>query len=95
MHIGTKMITLNSRAWHGDTPLTLDFPERWDVSVLGAQLGPAMTHATVRDALMRPIGAPPLRELATGKKRAALERRHSKACVTVALYRCAPLLLPN
>ncbi len=66
------MITLNSRAWHGDTPLTLDFPARWDVSVHGAQPGPALTQAAMRDALLQPIGAPALRELAAGKKRAVL-----------------------
>lgn len=65
-------ITLNSRAWHGDTPITLDFPVRWDIAVHGPQAGPTMTPAAVRDALLRPIGAPALRELAAGKHRAAL-----------------------
>jgi nickel-dependent lactate racemase len=65
-------VLLRSAAWYGDTPITLNFPEGWEVMVLGGELLPALTTDCLREALSKPIGAPPLSELAVGRNRAAI-----------------------
>jgi len=59
-------------AWYGETPLTLDFPEAWDVEVHRMKGGEEIGDAGIRQALAQPIGAAPLREFARGHSSAAI-----------------------
>lgn len=59
-------------AWYGEEWITLDFPESWDVEVFRMKGGEDIGDAGIRQALARPIGAPPLREFARGSSSAAI-----------------------
>ena len=58
------MITIPWRAWYGDEDLTLDFPEAWDVRAYWPNDAPELNAAEIEAAFDRPIGAPPIEELA-------------------------------
>ena len=64
--------TVYSGAWYGDEKLTLNFPEGWQVEVLGPEDGPALSDAQIEKAYAEPIGTPRIAELAKGKKSAAI-----------------------
>ena len=59
-------------AWYGEKPITLDFPETWDVAVHRMKGGEDIGDAGIRQALAQSIGAPPLREFARGSSSAAI-----------------------
>ena len=59
-------------AWYGDETHELAVPDRWRVTVAPAPHAPPLAEATLRHALSTPIGSPPLRELARGKRSAAI-----------------------
>ncbi len=65
-------IELRMKAWFGDEPLALTFPDAWRVADLGPADEPGLTAEEIRDRLARPIGTVPLRQLAKGKRRAAI-----------------------
>lgn len=64
--------TIKSRAWFGDEDLTLNFPEGWEVTMLGPKDAPALSEAEIAAAFEQPIGSAPLRELAYNKRSAAI-----------------------
>ena len=79
--------------WYGNTTLDIELPDDWDVEycpMRGAGR-PALTRQQLEEALLAPIGTPPLRELARGKKRAVIVfddmTRPTRA------YEIAPILL--
>lgn len=55
-------------AWYGDGWLDLDLPDRWRVTVPAQAGAPALSDEDLRAAFARPIGTPPLRALAAGKR---------------------------
>jgi nickel-dependent lactate racemase len=57
-------------AWWGDKKVKLTFPSRWDVTYCQMQGhdAPPLTREGFRKAFANPIGTPPIRELARGKK---------------------------
>jgi nickel-dependent lactate racemase len=61
-------------AWSGDTALDLTFPAGWEVvpCLMQGHNAPRLTEEQHRRAFADPIGCPPLRELARGKKRVAV-----------------------
>jgi len=61
-------------AWYGDTPMDLTFPESWQVQVLNmyGKDTPPLTPQGLQNALKHPIGSPRIRDLAKGKKEAAV-----------------------
>lgn len=65
-------IQLRTKAWFGDEDLTIEFPESWEVHQTGPQNQPALTEDQMRQLLVRPIGTPPLSELARMRTRAAI-----------------------
>jgi nickel-dependent lactate racemase len=65
-------VTMPSKAWYGDVDLTLEFPETWDVHTLAMKDAPAMSEAQIEAAFANPIGTPPIRELAKGRKSATI-----------------------
>lgn len=64
--------TIHSRAWHGDEELTLNFPDGWEVEILGPKDGPALSDAQLAQAFAEPIGTPRIATMANGKKSAAI-----------------------
>ena len=59
-------------AWYGDETRELLVPDRWRVTVPPAPAAPVLSEAALRRALAAPIGTAPLRELARGKRSAAI-----------------------
>ena len=59
-------------AWYNERKFELTFPDSWRLSVADMKGGPDIGDAGVRAALANPIGAPPLRELAQGRRSAAI-----------------------
>ena len=58
--------------WYETEKHTLTFPDTWDLTVSEMVGGPDIGDAGIRQALAEPIGAPPLRELAVGRRDAAI-----------------------
>jgi nickel-dependent lactate racemase len=65
-------ITIPWQAWYDETELALSFPAGWRVTVAGMADAPAVGVDAVETALRSPIGTPPLRELARGRKKAVI-----------------------
>ncbi|MFO0769160.1 MAG: lactate racemase domain-containing protein [Nitrospiraceae bacterium] len=65
-------IELRMKAWFGDEPLNLTFPDSWRVVDLGPPDEPGLTQEQMRDRFTRPIGAAPLWQSAKGKRRVAI-----------------------
>jgi len=57
-------------AWYGPKDLELSFPDSWQVEVCNMQGydRPALKPDEIKDAICKPIGMPPIREAAKGKK---------------------------
>jgi nickel-dependent lactate racemase len=60
---------IRTAAWYGDRWLTLRFPVGWEVTSWWPETPGPLTDDEVADALERPVGQPPLRELARGRHR--------------------------
>jgi nickel-dependent lactate racemase len=57
--------------WYGDT-FDMTFPDSWEVTVAEMRGGPDIGEQGIREAFAEPIGLPPLRELARGRRNAAI-----------------------
>jgi nickel-dependent lactate racemase len=66
----TNTIKLPQLAWHGSRELELPVPDSWQVEVcnMAGFDVPAMASEQIRAAIRKPLGSPPIRELAKGKK---------------------------
>jgi nickel-dependent lactate racemase len=67
-----KKVSVPWSMWYENTKFELRFPEGWDVTVADMVGGPDLGDAGIRKALAEPIGAPPLREVAKGRRDAAI-----------------------
>ena len=67
-----KEIELTSGAWFGDYPMTLNFPQSWDISILGEGTIPALSDNQIEKGIKNPIGSNRLYELASIKKSIAI-----------------------
>lgn len=56
-------------AWYSDEALALDFPPEWDVTVFRPSTPPPLTDAQIAEALERPSGQSPIRQICRGKSR--------------------------
>ena len=65
-------VSMFTGAWAGDRKISLDFPDHWDVQVVGQSAGPAMDAAAMRRELQSPVGTPKLSELARTGNSAAI-----------------------
>jgi nickel-dependent lactate racemase len=61
-----KEVTVPNLQWYGDMPLTLEFPDIWDVKRcrMACERRSAMTEDQIRAALESPVGTKPLGKLA-------------------------------
>jgi nickel-dependent lactate racemase len=66
-----KTVTVPWAMWYGDT-FDMNFPDSWEVTVVEMRGGPDIGDEGIRQAFANPIGAPPLRELARGRRDAAI-----------------------
>ncbi len=68
--MATRQVRLRVGTWFGEREIELAFPTHWEVVEcrMGGHDRPALTEAEMRAAVQNPIGSPPLRELAQGKK---------------------------
>lgn len=60
------------QAWYGDINVNWEFPEGWQVQVCRMADAPTVDASKIVEALGSPIGRPPLKELASGRKKAVL-----------------------
>lgn len=56
-------------AWYGDEERILEVPSTWEVSMLGPQTPAPLTDEQIGIAVGNPVGQPPLRQAAAGKRR--------------------------
>jgi len=66
----TNIIKVPQLAWHGPRDLELSFPDGWKVDIynMAGFNRPSMNDDQIRASVANPIGMPPLREFARGKK---------------------------
>jgi nickel-dependent lactate racemase len=67
-----QTVKLRSRAWYGDSPYELDFPDEWQVSHIQMPAIAALTRAEIQAKINAPIGQKTLNELASGRKSAII-----------------------
>ena len=60
------------KAWYGPERLDMPFPDGWDVRVYPMPEAPRLTDEALADAVRAPVGTPPLRELAAGRRSAVI-----------------------
>jgi lactate racemase len=60
---------LRTDAWHGDSPVRLDFPPGWKVTTHWPHTPPRLPDAQILECLEKPTGQLPIRELCKGKSR--------------------------
>ena len=67
-------ISVPNRIWDGRGELELEFPQAWKVRFCppDGYKRPAATEKQIRKAFDEPIGTPPIRELARGRKQAVI-----------------------
>lgn len=61
-------------AWYDEREIQIDFPERWQIEIctMSGHGRKELADDDLRRALIEPIASPPLKELARGKKEAAI-----------------------
>lgn len=64
--------TIRFGAWYDDREVVLDFPSGWNVEPCPPADAPDIGDGGIGAAFARPIGTPPLRELAVGRRRACI-----------------------
>ena len=64
-------VTVPWGVFYGDT-FDMTFPESWDVSVASLKGGPDIGDEGIRQAFAEPVGTGPLREIARGRRDAAI-----------------------
>jgi len=67
-----KIVSIPWGMWYGDNKFDLSFPDSWQVVVAKMKGGPDIGDEGIRRAFAEPIGSPPLRELAKGRRDAAI-----------------------
>jgi lactate racemase len=70
----TNVVKVPQLAWHGVKDLELAFPDGWNVTINNMQGfdRPALPDGQIRAAVRLPIGCPPIRTLAKGKKQVVI-----------------------
>ena len=67
-------VDLGTHEWFGDRRERFEFPEGWQVSVqhMRGYRTPPLRPEEIRQAVRNPVGTPPLREIAAGKRTVAI-----------------------
>jgi nickel-dependent lactate racemase len=88
-----KSVIIPTHEWAGNLDERLDFPSDWNVNVMHMKGygAPVLTDPQIAEAIQKPIGTPPLRDLAAGKTTVAITFDDlTRATPT---YRMAPAVL--
>jgi len=67
-----KEIKLLSAAWYQDEQITLEFPDSWDITMLGDQILPALPLTSIKEQIENPVGSKTLNQLAKNRVRAVI-----------------------
>ena len=67
-----KTVSVPWAMWYSDEPFDLTFPDSWDITRCDMKGGPDIRDEGIRRAFAEPIGKPPLREYAKGRRDAAI-----------------------
>jgi nickel-dependent lactate racemase len=67
-----KTIEFLSSAWYGDLPLELDFPDHWELTLLGNQSLRPLSTEEIHKRILSPIATSPVGELAANRRRVAI-----------------------
>lgn len=72
--MSTKTLAVPRQIWYEEGELQLEFPASWEVvpCLMNGHNAPHITPDQIRAAFNKPIGSPPLRELAQGKHEVAI-----------------------
>lgn len=72
--MSVQNIRIPIKAWYGDEEMELNFPESWDVKEcrMAGHDVPPLDDALLCEALQKPMGTKPLREMAKGKKQVVI-----------------------
>lgn len=72
--MSSMKIELPQMRWYGDIKTEIEFPESWNVSVVGTKGDelPPLTYEQMRDKINAPVGTKKIRELAEGKRKAVI-----------------------
>lgn len=65
----SPVIDLRTNAWYGDMTVTVPIPDEWQVTTFWPDTPTPLNDDQIAEALERPLGQPPIRELARGKSR--------------------------
>ncbi len=65
-------IKLRTEAWYKDQSYNIQFPESWEVRVLGDQRMPALAPERIKQIICHPVGSPPLDAIAQPGSRVAI-----------------------
>jgi len=84
-------LSLPRRLWYENDSLDLDLPDDWQVELcpMAGADHPALSRTEIEAALARPVGSPPLRELAQGKRSAVIvfdDMTRPTRCAQIAPY---------
>ena len=65
-----RSVVIPTHEFYGNLDERLDFPADWEINVMNMRghAAPALTTGQIEESLSKPIGTPPLREIAAGKK---------------------------
>jgi len=67
-----KKINLQSAAWYQDEQMTIEFPDSWDITVLGDKILPELPRTSIKEQIKNPIGSKTLNQLAKNRARAVI-----------------------
>jgi nickel-dependent lactate racemase len=67
-----QTVSIPWRAYYDQENLDLTFPDAWDIAVSNMKGGSDIGDVGIREAFANPIGSQPLREIAQGKRSAAI-----------------------
>lgn len=84
-------IELRTNVWYNDRSIRLTFPDSWDVVTYWPDTPSPLTDEEIAGQIRYPIGQPPLRELAKGKKRPVIVV--DDLARPTPIYRILPFLL--
>jgi len=67
-------VELPQLLWYGNTTLSIDLPDDWDVEICGMRgaARPPLSIEQMQQAILNPLDAPRIRDLARGKKTAVI-----------------------
>jgi nickel-dependent lactate racemase len=100
-----KLVSLPSHQWHGDKPLSLKFPDFWDVKrcKMACEDQKEKTEIEILDTIENPLGTEPLSQMAERAKEVVIifddmtrpTRTHQYAKPILDILRCAGISRDN